>query len=207
VGIGTLFAGFLRTPITAVFMVIELSGNYTAILPVIVSTMVAYTISRTYQKTPLFDLLARQDGIYLPSIEEKREMLSLDVEDALRTDAAIVVEPGEKITNIARTAEGAPEAVLLLRVNPGEFWLIDREDVMKLAPDASPSTTAVMVKSKGPVPYIFRDQTLAEALQLMGDWQVLPVLSREDLGKLEGLITLADTLKAFKKAPPPPEEN
>jgi CBS domain-containing protein len=40
----------------------------------------------------------------------------------------------------------------------------------------------------------------------MGDWQVLPVLSREDLGKLEGIITLADTLKAFKKAPPP-EEN
>jgi CIC family chloride channel protein len=206
VGIGTLFAGFLRTPITAVFMVIELSQNYSAILPVIVSTMVAYTISRTYQKVPLFDLLARQDGIYLPSIEEKREMLSLDVEDALRTDVAIVVEPGEKITNIARSAEGAPEAVLLLRVNPGEFWLIDREDVMKLAPDASPSTTAVMVKSKGPVPYIFRDQTLAEALQLMGDWQVLPVLSREDLGKLEGIITLADTLKAFKKAPPP-EEN
>jgi CIC family chloride channel protein len=209
VGIGTLFAGFLRTPITAVFMVIELSQNYSAILPVIVSTMVAYTISRTYQKVPLFDLLARQDGIYLPSIEEKREMLSLDVEDALRTDVAdvaIVVEPGEKITNIARSAEGAPEAVLLLRVNPGEFWLIDREDVMKLAPDASPSTTAVMVKSKGPVPYIFRDQTLAEALQLIGDWQVLPVLSREDLGKLEGIITLADTLKAFKKAPPP-EEN
>ena len=202
VGIGTLFAGFLRTPITAVFMVIELSGNYTAILPVIVSTMVAYTISRTYQKTPLFDLLARQDGIYLPSIEEKREMLSLDVEDALRTDAAIVIEPGEKITNIARSAEGAPEAVLLLRVNPGEFWLIDREDVMKLAPDASPSTTAVMAKSKGPVPYIFRDQTLAEALQSMGDWQVLPVLSREDLEKLEGIITLADTLKAFRKAPP-----
>jgi CIC family chloride channel protein len=206
VGIGTLFAGFLRTPITAVFMVIELSGNYTAILPVIVSTMVAYTISRTYQKVPLFDLLARQDGIYLPSIEEKREMLSLDVEDALRTDGAIIVEPGDKITNIARSAESSPEAVLLLRVNPGEFWLLDREDVMKLAPDASPSTTAVMAKSKGPVPYIFRDQTLAEALQSMGDWQVLPVLSREDLAKLEGIVTLADTLKAFRKAPPVEED-
>ena len=42
VGIGTLFAGFLRTPITSVFMVIELSGNYTAILPVMISTMIAY---------------------------------------------------------------------------------------------------------------------------------------------------------------------
>ena len=55
-------------------MVIELSGNYTAILPVIISTMIAYGISRAYQKVPLFDVLARQDGLVLPSIEERREM-------------------------------------------------------------------------------------------------------------------------------------
>jgi hypothetical protein len=41
----------------------------------------------------------------------------------------------------------------------------------------------------------------------MGDWQVLPVLSREDLAKLEGILTLADTLKAFRKAPPPADEH
>ena len=207
VGIGTLFAGFLRTPITAVFMVVELSGNYSAILPVIVSAMVAYGISRAYQKTPLFDLLARQDGIYLPSIEEKREMLSIDVEDAMHPDGAITVEPGDKITDIARAAEAAPESLLLLKVNKGQFWLLDREDVMRLAPDASPATTAVMAKSRGPIPYLFRDQSLSEALQCMGDWPVLPVLSREDLGKLEGILTLAETLKAFRKAPPPSDEH
>jgi len=206
VGIGTLFAGFLRTPITAVFMVIELSGNYTAILPVIISTMVAYTISRTYQKTPLFDLLARQDGLVLPSIEEKREMLSLDVEDAMSADGSIVVEPGQTVTSIAKQAEARPDAVLLLRVNPGNWWLLDRDDIMRLAPDASPTTTAILAKSKGPVPYLFRDQTLAEALQSMGDWPVLPVISREDLGRLEGIITLAETLKAFRRATPS-EEN
>ena len=80
VGIGTLFAGFLRTPITSVLMVIELSGNHTAILPVIISTMIAYVISRTYQKVPLFDLLSRQEGLVLPSIEERREMMALAVE-------------------------------------------------------------------------------------------------------------------------------
>src|SRR6202789_4733092 len=84
VGIGTLFAGFLRTPITSVFMVIELSGNYTAILPVIISTMVAYGISRAYQKVPLFDVLARQDGTVLPSLEERREEMSLGGEDGVR---------------------------------------------------------------------------------------------------------------------------
>jgi chloride channel protein, CIC family len=201
VGIGTLFAGFLRTPITSVFMVIELSGNYTAILPVIISTMIAYGISRAYQKVPLFDLLARQDGIVLPSIEERREMTSFVVEDAMRTDGLLVSEPGDHIVEVAKQAEAHPEAALLLRMRPGEWWLLDREDVLRLAPDAARTTTPIHAKSKGPVPYLFRDQSLAEALQVMGDWPILPVASRADLAKLEGILTLADTLHAFRKVP------
>jgi CIC family chloride channel protein len=201
VGIGTLFAGFLRTPITSVFMVIELSGNYTAILPVIISTMIAYGISRSYQKVPLFDLLARQDGLVLPSIEERREMTSFVVEDAMRADGVLVAEPGDHIVEVAKRAEANPEAALLLRMRPGEWWLLDRDDVLRLAPDAARTTTPIHAKSKGPVPYLFRDQSLAEALQVMGDWPLLPVASRADLAKLEGILTLADTLHAFRKAP------
>jgi CIC family chloride channel protein len=199
VGIGTLFAGFLRTPITSVFMVIELSGNYTAILPVIISTMVAYVISRTYQKVPLFDLLARQDGQYLPSIEERREMMSVTVEDAMRSDGFLMCEPGEQLADLARRAETHPEEALLLRIRPGEWWLLDRDDLMRRAPDASPKTTAIYVKSRGPLPYLFRDQTLAEALQVIGDWPLLPVASRANLAELESILTLADTLRAFRK--------
>ena len=201
VGIGTLFAGFLRTPITSVFLVIELAGNYTAILPVIISTMIAYGISRAYQKDPLFDVLARQDGVVLPSIEERREMTSFVVEDAMRTDGVLVAEPGDHIVEVARRAEASPDAALLLRMRAGEWWLLDREDVLRLAPDAARTTTPIHAKSKGPVPYLFRDQSLAEALQVMGDWPVLPVASRADLGKLEGILTLADTLHAFRKTP------
>jgi chloride channel protein, CIC family len=202
VGIGTLFAGFLRTPITSVFMVIELSGNYTAILPVIISTMVAYGISRAYQKVPLFDVLARQDGTVLPSLEERREMLSLAVEDAMRTDdAAVVCDPGETITEIAKRAEARPAVALLLRMRAGEWWLLDREDVMRLAPDASPTVTAIRAKSRGPVPYLFPDQTLSEALAVMADWPLLVVANRANLAKLEGILTLEDTLMAFRKAP------
>jgi chloride channel protein, CIC family len=201
VGIGTLFAGFLRTPITSVFMVIELSGNYTAILPVIISTMVAYGISRAYQKVPLFDVLARQDGTVLPSLEERREMMSLAVEDAMRPVNAVVCEPGDSIPDIAKRAEEQPDVALLLRVKPGEWWILDREDVIRMAPDASPTTTAIRVKSKGPLPYLFPDQTLSEALAVMADWALLPVANRANLAKLEGILTLEDTLMAFRKAP------
>ena len=73
VGMGVLFAGFLRAPMTSVFMVLEVSGNYSIILPVIVANTLAYVISRGLQPIAIFDVLTRQDGIDLPSMEEQRE--------------------------------------------------------------------------------------------------------------------------------------
>jgi chloride channel protein, CIC family len=245
VGMGTFFAGFLRVPITSLFMVIELSGNYTAVLPVMISTLVAYLISRRYQKVPLFDLLARQDGLVLPSIEERREQVVLVVEDAMRRNAAIVVDPAESIPDVARRADANPELPLLCRVKVGEWRLLDREQIQKLGAElagnvaepadkqrgtvgaptegtgraaiveagsqaaggATPrlATTAMLLTAadvdfKGPVPMIFLDESLDEVLRWAGDWTVLAVVNRADLGKLEGVLTLADILRAFRNA-------
>jgi CIC family chloride channel protein len=200
VGMGTLFAGFLRTPITSVFMVIEVSGNYTAILPVMISTMIAYLISRQYQKVPLFDMLARQDGFVLPSIEERREQVSLTVEDAMRADGAIVLDPSEPIRDVLRRAEEKPEQSLLL-YSLAEWRLLRREELQRLAAGSPDAPTLAKAGTTGPLPILFRDQSLEEALRLAGDWPVLPVVSRANLATLEGVITLADILHAFRATP------
>ncbi len=71
-----------------------------------------------------------------------------------------------------------------------------------MAPDASPTTTVIRVKSKGPLPYLFPDQTLSEALAVMADWPLLPVAKPREPGEsLKGILTLEDTLMAFRKAP------
>jgi CIC family chloride channel protein len=201
VGMGTFFAGFLRVPITSVFMVIEVSGNYTAILPVMISSLIAYGISRSYFKVPLFDLLARQDGLVLPSVEERREQLILTVEDAMRLEAAVVLEPGDKVADAIKRAEGKENILHFLRVRPGEWNLLERSELERLAADASQAHIVAEVKSKGPLPFVFRDMSLEEALHWAGDWPALPVLSRADLSKLEGALTLDDILKAFRKVP------
>jgi CIC family chloride channel protein len=41
VGMGTVFAGILRAPMTSVFMILEVSGNYQIILPVMLSNAIA----------------------------------------------------------------------------------------------------------------------------------------------------------------------
>ncbi|MFZ0618405.1 MAG: chloride channel protein [Candidatus Acidiferrales bacterium] len=202
VGMGTFFAGFLRTPITSVFMVIEVSGNYTAILPVMISTMVAYLISRHYQKVPLFDMLARQDGLYLPSVEEQREQVALLVEKAMRpADGAIVVAEKDAIADVVRRAEAKPDVPVMLRQPGGRWHLVDREDLKRLSEDPAGPGTVGDAKQKGPLPILFPDQSLEEALQTMGDWPLLPVVSRADVGKLQGIVTLSDILRGFRRTP------
>jgi chloride channel protein, CIC family len=200
VGMGVFFAGFLRTPITSVFMVIEVSGSYTAILPIMIANLVAYLISRTYQKVPLFDLLARQDGMILPSIEEQREQMPLTVEVAMKTDGAVVALPDELARDLARRAEAKKDAPILVQTNPGQWLLLDREEIRRLAADRAMNTKAVEAKPKGPLPVLFRDQSLEDALHAVGDWPAVPVVSRADLSKLEGIVTLADILRAFRNA-------
>jgi chloride channel protein, CIC family len=200
VGMGVFFAGFLRTPITSVFMVIELTGSYTAILPIMTANLVAYFISRTYQKTPLFDLLARQDGLVLPSIEEQREQIPLTVEVAMKTDGSVVALPDELAGDLARRAEAQKDALILVRMNPGQWLLLDREELRRLAADGAMTTKAAEAKPRGPLPILFRDQSLEDALHAVGDWPAVPVVSRADLSELEGVVTLADILRAFRNA-------
>jgi len=200
VGMGVFFAGFLRTPITSVFMVIEVSGSYTAILPIMIANMVAYLISRTYQKVPLFDILARQDGVVLPSIEEQREQVPLTVEIAMVKDGAVVALQDELAGDLASRAEAKQDAPILVRVRPGEWLLLDRDEIKRLAADGGLNKKAAEAKPRGPLPLLFQDQSLEDALHAVGDWPAVPVVSRADLSQLEGVVTLADILRAFRNA-------
>jgi CBS domain-containing protein len=62
------------------------------------------------------------------------------------------------------------------------------------------TTKAAEAKPRGPLPILFRDQSLGDALHAVGDWPAVPVVSRADLSKLEGIVTLADILRAFRNA-------
>jgi CIC family chloride channel protein len=199
VGMGTLFGGFLRVPITSVFMVIELSGSYSAALPVMVSSLIAYLIARQYQELALFDMLTRQDGLILPSIEERREQEGFLVEDAMRTDGAFVVRPADLVSDIARKADVQKDVPVLLRVRMGEWRLLDAEDLQRLSKDGA-DHAASEVKSRGPLPLLFRDESIEEAMRWLGDWPVIPVVNRADLGQLEGVLTFPAVLKAVRRA-------
>ena len=116
----------------------------------------------------------------------------------MRYDAAIVVAPRETIAEVARRAEAKPGAPLMIYARAGEWRLLDRDEIARLAAQTPGDDKITEASSKGPLPVLFRDQSLEEALHCMGDWLALPVVNRGELGNLEGVITLADILRVYR---------
>jgi chloride channel protein, CIC family len=200
VGMGTFFAGFLRVPITSVFMVVETSGNYSIVLPVMISNTIAYLISRKYQDVALFDLLAKQDGLELPSMEEQREQIVLRVEDAMRKPDLPPLQASDTLARAMEIAEASTEEVLLVRFPTGRWAGIARKDLPAIAAEHPPETQLREVLSTARLPVLHPDQRLDDALRFIQGHALLPVVSRAGSRKLEGVISLPDILTAYQKA-------
>ncbi len=197
VGMGVLFAGFLRVPMTSVFMVLEVSGNYSIIVPVMVSNTIAYLICRQYQKTSLFDLLSRQDGMDLPSMEERREEVSLHVEDTMRAYQGAVLNTDEPLSSALASAEASPELFVIAQDGQGKWYGVSKEELRRQAGQLPQDATLRSVLSPEPLPHLHPDHSLEEALRRLGTWPLLPVVNRANLGRLEGVVGLTDITAAF----------
>src|SRR5207237_16395 len=84
----------------------------------IISTTLAYVISRTLQHTPIFDLFTRQDGLILPSLEEDRDQAVLRIEDAMKPHIAPVLHGDDTIYQAANRIGHSPEEIFLVQMTP-----------------------------------------------------------------------------------------
>ncbi|MGD0798811.1 MAG: chloride channel protein [Acidobacteriaceae bacterium] len=134
VGMGVLFAAFMRAPLTSVFMVLEVSQNYSIVLPVILANTIAYLLSRSLQPVPILEIFTHQDGLDLPSMEERREESDLHLEDALRPIAVPVLRGSETLSAAAAALAAHPDAApaILIHCTDGLWYAAARQEMDEL---------------------------------------------------------------------------
>jgi CIC family chloride channel protein len=189
VGMGVLFAGFLRVPMTSVFMVLEVSGNYEIIVPVIVANTFSYLVSRSLQSIPIFDLLTRQDGLILPSLEEAREETILRVEDAMLPVPKTILSAEDYVDANARRIQDSPDSTFLVRLHPSGWNAIAREHLQRLFQEGKGELTLGSVLPGLSLPSLYPDLPLDSALRYVNDYPLVPVVNRADSRQLEGVIS------------------
>jgi CIC family chloride channel protein len=66
VGMGAVFAGIIRAPMTSVLIIFEMTGSYGLVLPLMIANMSAYALSRHWRHMSIYEALLEQDDVHLP---------------------------------------------------------------------------------------------------------------------------------------------
>ena len=207
VGMGAAFAGIVRTPMTSVIMIFEVTRDYTIIVPLMISNLIAFYISKKLQKEPIYEALARQDGLHLPRSSSRTHSAVPLVSSAAREVPASLT-PEMKISDAAeRVKDSALESwpvadelglVGMVRTRHIAHALDQGKlemTIERLMQIARRSDTDKSVD----LPHVHNDQPLSRALARMKEngHKVLPVVSRANVRIMLGIVTFADILKEF----------
>jgi len=211
VGMGTAFAGIVRTPLTSVIMIFEMTRDYSIIVPLMISNLISFMISRHFQPDPIYEALALQEGVYLPTGESREELAGDSV-------SKVMMPIGDDTPLLANTATVDEVKVFLDRrecnswpVGMGSFVtaLINRRDLdgtgtksktyHDLIDESSPMTLRDIIDPEATYAYVHPDHPVSYALEKMRESgaDVLPVVSRAGIHQILGVIGLKEILESY----------
>jgi len=198
VGMGALFAGVVRAPMTSVLMIFETTRDYAVIVPLMIANLLSFFISSKLQREPIYEALAHQDGIHLPRHGKQEETGFSRVGQIMRS-----------ATESLSAQMNLSEAVNFIRSSSLRAWpVMDQGNMVAFLPRSEIERSFSAGGGAQPLsallqkldfPHLHADHPLHLALERMSSahLDVLPVVSRANVHKLEGIVTLRDVLDSY----------
>ena len=197
VGMGAVFAGVVRAPMTSVLMIFEMTQDYAVIVPLMIANLVSLFIASRLQHEPIYEALAVQDGIHLPSAGTRQRYSQRQVVRVMKSASQLL--PAE-ITVCEALERVRPSGVRTWLVTDprGVIGVINLASLEEELAEGADKKLGELVDALD-FPHVHTDQGLDLALERMGANQIeiLPVVNRADVHKLEGVVTLRDVLDAY----------
>lgn len=197
VGMGAVFAGIVRAPMTSVLMIFEMTQDYAVIVPLMIANLVSLFIASQLQHEPIYEGLAVQDGIHLPTAGSRQRYGQRRILTVMH--AANDTLPAEMTVREALQREDTKTARTWLVAD--ERGIVGVIGLASLQQELTEGGDKKLRELLDPLlfPHVHPDQGLDLALERMGSNQldILPVVNRANMHKLEGVVTLQDVLDAY----------
>jgi CIC family chloride channel protein len=191
VGMGALFAGIVRAPMTSVFMIFEITQDYQILVPLMVANLLSFVISKRYQPVPIYHALLQQDGVHLPSAAATSQV-GRTAGQLMRRDVRFL-----------RPDLSVEEAWEWARAQDGPAYLVGTRDklegtltrqTLEASWASGNRSERVATLMERDVVHAHPDQSLDIVLdRLARSGGILAVVSRANAERVEGVVT-ADSL-------------
>jgi CIC family chloride channel protein len=174
IGMGAVFAGAARAPITAVVIMFELTGEYSIILPLMAAIVLATGVSNLASRDTIYTLKLRRRGIDLHSRPNAGVLDTLTVRDAMQP-ISVTVTGQTPLPDVAQTLEQEPLGQIAVIDEAGRYHgvLTARAVADTLSAEQRETSRAGSIAEH--VPSIRADRSLNAALDLL-DTTVSPAV-------------------------------
>ena len=203
VGMGAVFAGIIRAPITSVLIIIEMTGGYSLILPLMIANMITYALVRHWRPDSVYDALLAQDGIHLPhgggsavnGLDRLKVGAAMSAKNILSLRAGMTVEEAFELVAIYNFS-----AYPVLDSAGKYLGLVSESSLRQMLAEGNGGQELRAVVDAHTD--LHNDDTLARAVILMHkfDRRQLGVVEHTGTGLLVGMITMGDIIQAQARA-------
>ncbi|MDL2269247.1 chloride channel protein [Desulfosarcina sp. OttesenSCG-928-A07] len=199
-GMAGLVSGVMQAPLTGMFLIVEVTGGYGVILPLIVVSTISTTICHYVEFASFYLRDLVEQGKLLRMGTDARVLADLSVEEVMETDC-IRLNPHLRLVDlIDRVENSVCDYFPVEDPNTGEF--LGMIDLNKIRPYLFEPTMhhAVLVGQlmDSPVETVSPDDDLANVLKKMDDYRLftLPVVSD---GCFQGFISKVTLLDRYRQ--------
>ncbi len=114
VGMAAYFTAIVRAPLTGIVLIIEMTGNYAQMLPLLVACFCAYLVAEGLGELPIYENLLERDLMRGGALPDSKEPLVLELE----------VEPGSPFEGCEVRELGLPPGCILVSCREGsKEWI------------------------------------------------------------------------------------
>ncbi|HLI80736.1 MAG TPA: chloride channel protein [Candidatus Binataceae bacterium] len=203
VGLGAFLAGTTHAPLTALFLLFEMTQNYTVALPAMIATIAALVVARQIEAESIDTYRLAREGKTLHIAQERLALSQIPVRAVMDRDVVTVAE-STTFDEVLRIAGETSQSTLPVVSSTGNFTgLIITRDLLALIvreESLSPLVNAYDLCERNP-PLILPDATLDAASEMMGvdGLEEVPVADRSHEGQFLGLVTRRHVAQALNR--------
>lgn len=194
VGMGAVFAGIIRAPITSVIIIFEMTGAYSLILPLMLANATSYIIAQRLRPKPIYEALLEQDGIELPHHERsnKKVLEAIKVEQAMSQNP-VSLKKSMTVAEAVKFAQGFDYSSFpIVDENKRYVGIISESRLRRLLAEENGKKDITQYMESHP--FILPESNLLEAVIKMHHYKVrqIIVVNSKKERQLTGLLTMTD---------------
>lgn len=197
VGMGALFAGIIRAPLTSVFMIFELTQDYQIIVPLMVANLLSFYLSRRFQPLPLYHALLEQDHVHLPSAVAASSGQAWTAAQVMSEDLRFV-PAGMRISDAAELLAAAGDQARLVG-EPEALQGVVGSARLREAVEAGHGADLVESLVSDPVIHAHPDHPLSVVVERLAHSDgIIPIVSRARATTVLGVVTVEGIMRGLR---------